>query len=100
MSHWANAATRRTHRKALDQIGRALNRRVGGGFVTVDQETAERALTELDADAFSDNNDLGGYRSLKGYISRFYFSSEGGAVQELKWISVPGRWDPAVKVSG
>ena len=100
MVDWANDETRRSHLQALVQIGRDLDERAGGNFAASDQATAERALTELDAEAFSEHSDLGGYRRLKGFISSFYFSSEGGAVEELKWVAVPGRWDPAVKVSG
>jgi len=43
--------------------------------------------------------ELEGYRTVKGYISRSYFATEGGAVEELKWVAVPGRWDPSVDIS-
>ena len=98
MTDWASDETSNSHRQDLIQLYRELGRRAGGEFATADEATAERALTELDAEAFADNNNLGAYRSLKGYISRSYFASEDGALEELKWVAVPGRWDPAVEI--
>lgn len=99
MADWANAETQQSHRSALALIERELGARVNGDFVRVNENAAERALTELDATAFDGGAGLGGYRSLKGYISRAYFVTEEGALQELKWVAVPGRWDPSVDIS-
>ncbi len=99
MSDWANDATRRAHRESLLQLERSLEQRAGGEFTLAEESVAERALTELDAAAFNGDDNLRGYRNLKGYITRAYFATEGGAVEELKWVSVPGRWDPAVEIS-
>ncbi len=98
MSDWANDDTRRGHRRALALIDGELAQRAGEDFRVVSDAAAESALTDLDAEAFSDGNDLGGYRTLKRYITQSYFATEGGAVEELKWVAVPGRWDPSVNI--
>lgn len=99
MTDWANEETRRNHRRDLTLLNEDLGRLAGGEYVDADDASAEQALTELDADAFNGNNNLRGYRTLKGYITRAYFATEDGALQELKWVSVPGRWDPSVDIS-
>lgn len=96
MSDWANDATRRQHRRNLSQLADQLARRADGDFLAAAPELAEQALTDLDADAFADSDNLAGYRRLKGYITQAYFATEGGATEELKWVAVPGRWDPSV----
>ena len=67
--------------------------------MTTSEAGAAAALSELDSDAFDDDNGLGGYRSLKGYITQSYFATEAGATEELKWVALPGRWDPSVDIS-
>ena len=99
MADWANAETQQAHLRSLGVLDSDLGNGVDGDFRTVSEAEAERALTELDALAFEGGADLGGYRTLKGYISRAYFASEEGALQELKWVAVPGRWDPSVDIS-
>ncbi len=99
MTDWANDETRNSHRQALSRIENELDRLVGGRFVETEESRATSVLSELDAAVFDGSKDLDGYRSVKGYISRSYFATEGGAVEELKWVSVPGRWDPSVDIS-
>ena len=67
--------------------------------MTTSEAGALAALSELDSDAFDGDNGLGGYRSLKGYITQSYFATEAGATEELKWVALPGRWDPSVDIS-
>lgn len=98
MSDWASSETRSTHREALQMIAARLDSATGN-FQTAADAEATQALTELDAAAFADRNNLSGYRSLKGYITQAYFASEAGALQELKWVAVPGRWDPSVTIT-
>ena len=98
MSDWASSETKNTHREALQLITARLDTATGD-FLTAGDSEAMRALTELDSAAFADGGNLGGYRSLKGYITQAYFATEDGALQELKWVAVPGRWDPSVDVS-
>lgn len=98
MSEWASAETQNSHREALKLISQRLDS-LSGGFVTTSEAEAAAALSELDSDAFDGDNSLGGYRSLKGYITQSYFASEAGATEELKWNAIPGRWDPSVDIS-
>ncbi|MEQ8955089.1 MAG: gluconate 2-dehydrogenase subunit 3 family protein [Gammaproteobacteria bacterium] len=99
MSDWANDETRQEHRQALDTIDDELALLARGDFRTVADAAAESALIRLDGDAFNGNGELAGYRRLKGYITNAYFATEEGAIEELKWVAVPGRWDPAVDIS-
>ena len=98
MADWASEETRTAHRQALAEIERRLS--ANGDFLALDEAESASALAELDRAAFADAADeLGGYRSFKGYVTRSYFATEGGALEELQWVAVPGRWDPDVLVS-
>ena len=98
MSDWASAETQNNHREALQLISQRLDS-LSGNFMTTSEAGAAAALSELDSDAFDGDNGLGGYRSLKGYITQSYFATEAGATEELKWVALPGRWDPSVHIS-
>ena len=98
MVDWASEETQDAHRRALAEIDRRLS--ADGGFMALDETEAERSLAELDRSAFEEAADeLGGYRTFKGYVTRSYFATEGGAREELRWVGVPGRWDPDVFVT-
>ncbi len=98
MTEWASAETRSAHREALQGIAARLDAATGN-FLEAGLDEAEAALTELDAAAFDGGRDLSGYRAFKGYITQAYFATEEGAVQELKWVAVPGRWEPSVDIN-
>ena len=98
MADWASADTQRTHRRALALVNERLNAAVNGDFVQAADGDAEVALIALDTAAFNGDSSLQGYRSCKGYITQSYFATEPGAVQELKWVAVPGRWDASVEI--
>ncbi len=98
MSDWASHETQNAHRQALAQINRELDRTVAGDFMSVSDSAAQRALAEFDAAVFSADGDGTGYKRTKGYISQSYFATEGGALEELKWVAVPGRWNPSVEI--
>ena len=98
MTDWASEETRSAHREAIQLLAARLDSATGD-FLETDETRAVAALTVLDAAAFDGDSPLGGYRSLKGYITQAYFATEEGAMQELKWVAVPGRWDPSVDIS-
>ncbi|HBW84413.1 MAG: hypothetical protein CMD92_04625 [Gammaproteobacteria bacterium] len=98
MSDWASAETQNYHREALKLISGQLDAR-SGEFLTASEPEAIAALSELDREAFEGGNNLDGYRSFKGYITQSYFATELGATEELKWVAVPGVWDPSVKIA-
>ena len=99
MAEWANQETRTSHLDAVAALDAELSTRVGGDFLLVDAASAERALADVDADAYA-GQQVPGYRGLKGLISQMYFATEGGAVEELGWVRIPGRWDPCVQLEG
>ncbi len=99
MSDWANRETKASHRQALRRIMQALDLDAGGDFTSASADVAERTLAGFDAAVFDEDGDASGYKRVKGYISQSYFATEGGALEELKWVAVPGRWDPSVDVS-
>lgn len=98
MSDWANAQTRGAHRSALSLIRSDLDQRSGGNFLTASDDVAEQSLAAFDAAAFVVDGDANGYKRMKGYVSQSYFATEEGAIEELKWVAVPGRWDPSVEI--
>ncbi len=99
MADWASEETRTAHRRALAEIRRRLS--AGGDFPALAEVDAARALAELDRSAFAEAAaELDGYRDFKGYVARCYFATESGAREELRWVAVPGRWDPDVPASG
>ena len=98
MADWAGEETRMAHRRGLAELEQRLS--ADGSFIALDEAGAESALAELDRAAFAEAADeLGGYRRFKGYVTQAYFASEGGALEELQWAAVPGRWDPNVLIT-
>jgi hypothetical protein len=72
---------------------------LGVDFVTLSPDASEQRLALLDSEAFEGRPvHYSGYRSLKGLITQAYFASENGALQEQKWVAVPGRWDPCIEI--
>ena len=98
MTDWASEETRSAHREAIQLLAARLDAATGN-FLETEEDRAIAALTVLDAAAFDGDSTLSGYRSLKGYITQAYFATEEGAIQELKWVAVPGRWDPSVDIT-
>ena len=98
MTDWASSETKSAHRRALRQIRSELAVYARVDFLSASDDVAERALAAFDADRFSEDGDATGYKRMKGYVSQSYFATEGGAIEELKWVAVPGRWDPSVEI--
>lgn len=95
MAEWANAETRAEHRATLTALDTRLGALAGGDILQAPANRAAEALATVDAAAFEDEP-IDGYFGLKGLIAQAYFSTEGGAVEEQGWVSVPGRWDPCM----
>ena len=95
LAEWADTDTKREQHNNLKQ----LNSELGQDFASVDYITAESRLSELDTRAFENQpRQHNEYRALKGLITQAYFASEEGALQEQKWVAIPGRWDPSVEI--
>jgi hypothetical protein len=99
MTDWANSETKNAHRAALRQIKSELDQRARGNFLDASDSVAEQSLAAFDAAVFAIEGDAYGYKRVKGYVSQSYFATEEGAIEELKWVAVPGRWDPSVEIS-
>lgn len=99
MTDWASSETKNAHRTALRQIKGELDQRAGGDFVDASDSVAAHTLAAFDAAAFANDGDASGYKRVKGYVSQSYFATEEGALEELRWVAVPGRWDPSVEIS-
>tara|TARA_B100001059_G_C17830807_1_gene584576 strand:- start:2628 stop:3161 length:534 start_codon:yes stop_codon:yes gene_type:complete len=99
MSAWANEETQVKHLSALKKISVRLNETTNGNFLSAGLRGSEDALIQLDTEAFSDSNDWSGYRDFKSYVTSAYFATERGATEELKWVAIPGRWDPSVELT-
>jgi len=98
MAQWADESTRKRQRDNLQQLEQLLDEAVGARFVEVAIARAEQALASFDAKAYQSEDQYPGYKGLKVIISQSYFASEPGAIEELKWVAVPGRWDPKVAI--
>lgn len=98
MTDWASRETRNAHRRALRQIKSELAVYARTDFLSASDDVAEQALAAFDADRFGEDGDTTGYKQTKGYVAQSYFATEGGAIEELKWVAVPGRWDPSVEI--
>jgi hypothetical protein len=99
MSEWADEETQAKHRLALKKISAYLSEATNGNFLSTGLKDSEDALIQLDTEAFSDASDWSGYRDFKSYVTSAYFATERGAIEELKWVAIPGRWDPSVELT-
>ena len=82
-----------------------LNQHSGSVFVSLKEQEQKAALTALDAAAFSHPRGvpmpevLAAWKALKALIVVGYFTSEIGASQALRYVLVPGRFNPDVPLS-
>ena len=95
MAEWANQETKNNHHEELKELAHML----GEDFAVLPPDASEQQLAEFDYEAFKGRpTRYSGYRSLKSLITQAYFASEEGALQEQKWVAVPGHWDPCVEI--
>jgi hypothetical protein len=94
---WASAESQTAHRDALKQVTYELDTIAGEPFLKISTDAQLKVLTGLDELAYAaDYQRLYAYRSVKDLIARFYYFSEVGASQELRYELVPGRWDACI----
>ncbi|MBU3004876.1 gluconate 2-dehydrogenase subunit 3 family protein [Paraglaciecola arctica] len=94
---WASIQTQTAHRDALKLVNDELDTISGVPFLKQNSEAQLATLSTLDNLAFSsDYQRLSAYRSIKELIARFYYLSEVGASQELRYELVPGRWEACI----
>jgi hypothetical protein len=86
----------------LSRFATALDELAGGAYLQQPEERRRRLLADIDARAFAKPEDqtlpeaLRPWPRIKGLIVIGYYTSEIGASQELRYILVPGRFDPDV----
>ncbi|MGJ8692685.1 MAG: gluconate 2-dehydrogenase subunit 3 family protein [Thalassotalea sp.] len=96
---WAAEPAKAAHRQAIRQIQQELTSIAKADFLTLSAQQQQQALQTLDDNAFSsEKKRLAGYRKVKELIAKFYYLSEVGATQELRYFPVPGRWDACIPI--
>jgi Gluconate 2-dehydrogenase subunit 3 len=86
----------------VSEFAKALNEFAGGPYLQQTEERRRALLADIDARAFAKPDDgtlpegLRQWPRLKGLIVIGYYTSEIGASQELRYMLVPGRFDPDV----
>jgi hypothetical protein len=94
---WGSVVSQSLHRQGLKNIQLELNELTQQNFLTAPAEQQISALRYLDEQAFSGHKQQYiAYRHLKDLIARFYYSTEVGATQELRYQLVPGRWEASI----
>jgi gluconate 2-dehydrogenase gamma chain len=114
MAVWASPATQKAHRRAIAQVGERLREIAGANLEGIATEQRVAAVATLDAEAYVGGQAPAGmsilskgpgfssseqpvatrYRALKALIAEAFYASEAGAMQELHYEPVPGRWIP------
>ncbi len=90
MHSWASAQTRLDFTRVLDEVTAAGNVTCGMGLPSMDPAEQLEVVSAFDAAKARDP----GYLKLKGLVLAFYYLSEPGATQELRYQHVPGAWEP------
>jgi hypothetical protein len=86
MKNWASPERKDQFRALLKEIDQAV-REQGNTFVAV--------LTAFDRAKASDKV----YNKFKELVLTLYYYSEVGAMQELHYVHVPGKWEASVKIT-
>jgi hypothetical protein len=76
-----------------------LEAALGTGWLDTDDSTRAARLAALDAAAFEPGADAHPWRKLKALILTGYYTSQEGGAQELRYAPIPGRFDPAERVT-
>jgi hypothetical protein len=91
-----------TSEALLTAFGAALDELAGGAYLQQSEERRHALLAEIDVRAFTKPDDLTlpevlrQWPRIKGVIVIGYYTSQLGASEELRYIAVPGHFDPDV----
>jgi glucoside 3-dehydrogenase (cytochrome c) hitch-hiker subunit len=86
----------------LSKFATALDEFAGGAYLQQPEERRRALLADIDARAFAKPADdtlpeaLRQWPKVKGLIIIGYYTSEIGGSEELRYVLVPGRFDPDV----
>ena len=90
MHTWASAQTQTDFTRVLDELAAAGNVTCGMGLPSMNATQQLEVVAAFDAAHARDP----GYAKLKGLVLAFYYLSQAGATQELRYQHVPGAWEP------
>lgn len=83
----------------VDWLEHELDRRAGGDFDALGLARGTDVLRAVDAEAYAPGTEGHPWKSVKGLILTGYYTSEAGGSQELRYVHVPGRFDPDLPVT-
>ena len=82
----------------LAELDKTASRACGSPFIRCSADEQRAMLGRLDQQAFAQRRDPHWFRTVKELTVVGYYTSEIGATQELRHVSVPGRFDGCVPV--
>ena len=89
--------------QVLADVQAELDAAAGRAFLSLPADRRYTVLEQVDAAAYAKRSkpaepgaDVSSWPILKGLILMGYYSSETGASQELRYVFVPGRYDPDI----
>jgi len=94
---WASAESKLKHQSDIASTIVALDALAQKPFMSLNAVEQQASLSLYDTAAYSTDWDSAQhYREIKDLIARFYYWSQVGATEELKYLAVPGRWEGCV----
>jgi gluconate 2-dehydrogenase gamma chain len=95
MTNWASPQTKLDFDLVLDDAEAAARAHAGRGLADLPAAQQLEVVTAFDTAKAADP----AYLKLKGLVLAFYYLSEPGATQELRYQHVPGAWEPNIPVT-
>lgn len=96
--HYPPAVRQRVLDGLTDTDARA-RRDCGGPFIRCSADEQRTLLTRIDQDAFPEPREPSWFRTVKELTILGYYTSEIGAMQELRHVRVPGRFEGCVPLA-
>jgi hypothetical protein len=95
MVDWASSETAKQYRAHLEELAGSLSGDGGGDFLSLDAKRQAQGLARLDQLSLAGQpGGSAGWVAFKSLVTRSYFATERGALEELQWPAVPGQWIP------
>lgn len=93
MRDWAAPQTRAAFRQVLGRLDEAAE----GRFAILDPAARLALVRRIDAEAYARGDET--WARLKELVLLGYYTSEIGATQELRYVSVPSEWRPCERMA-
>lgn len=78
----------------LDWLMHTLDRSAGGDFLALSRARQAELVATLDAQGYADAAPGHPWLPVKALVLDGYYTSEEGGARELRYVHVPGRFDP------